>query len=221
MTENGNPVADDGAHGPEEQGAQEQEPRQGRIRYQDPETTQAREPTLAEQRARIAAEKRREEQRQAELAAAERKSQTRRRVMIGGGATVGVVALVAALYSASEVSNQANAVSRYCGADQNGQATVQSDQFCDEHYVTTHGGHVDHHTGMFFMPIVLPGGGFGGFQSYRYGYTDPGAPPPRVGQTVPHANYSKPSGSTIKDSTGKTVQRGGFGISSKSGSSGS
>ena len=76
MTENGKPVADDGAHEPEEQGAQEQGPRQGRIRYQDPETTQAREPTLAEQRARIAAEKRREEQRQAELAAAEPKSKT-------------------------------------------------------------------------------------------------------------------------------------------------
>ncbi|MFI0465049.1 hypothetical protein ACH347_13315 [Saccharopolyspora sp. 5N102] len=191
----------------------------GRIRYQD-ESTTPREPTLAEQRARIAAEKRREEQHRADLAAAEAKTKKRRRIMIGGGATVGVVALVAAMYSASEISNEANASQEYCATDQSGQPGVRDqDQFCDENYVNTHQGY--HSGGMFFMPIFLPTGGIGGYNSYRYAYTPAGVSAPPIGSPASGSSFTKPSGSTIKDSKGKTIQRGGFGINNKSGSSGS
>ncbi|GAA0508875.1 hypothetical protein GCM10011581_19020 [Saccharopolyspora subtropica] len=227
MTENGKPLADDerprrdeatpleSAQQPAEQTS---DAVRGRIRYQDPEHTTPREPTLAEQRARIAAEKRREEQRRAELEAAERRSQKRRRVMIGGGATVGVVALVAAMYSASEISNETNAVTRYCASEQNGQAVVADVEKCDETYVTSHGGYIDHDSGFIFMPLFIGGPPV---PQYRYAYTAPGAPPPSVGSTVPGSSFTKPTGTTIKDTSGKTIQRGGFGINSKSGSSGS
>ncbi|MEV0698499.1 hypothetical protein AB0I53_11345 [Saccharopolyspora sp. NPDC050389] len=230
MTEDGKPVADDdrpqwGGGNPPGTPEQPTEPvppeaaGRGRIRHQD-ESTTPREPTLAEQRARIAAEKRREEQHWAELAAAEAKTKKRRRIMIGGGATVGVVALVAAMYTASEISNEANASQEYCATDQSGQpGTRDQDQFCDENYVNTHQGY--HNGGMFFMPIFLPGGGIGGYNSYRYAYTPAGVSAPPVGSPASGSSFTKPSGSTIKDSSGKTIQRGGFGINNKSGSSGS
>ncbi|KAA5836116.1 hypothetical protein F1721_07215 [Saccharopolyspora hirsuta] len=226
MTEDGRPVADEQSGGgtppnpPEQPEQPKAEPGRGQIRYQDPESTTPREPTLAEQRARIAAEKRREEKERAELEAAEQKSQKRRRVMIGGGVTVGVVALVAAMYSASEVSNEANASEQYCATEQSGQPGVRDqDDFCNEQYVTSHGGHVS--GGMFFMPIFLPGGGIGGYNSYRYAYTPAGVSAPPVGSPATGSSFTKPSGSTIKDTSGKTIQRGGFGINNKSGSSGS
>ncbi|MEU6264224.1 hypothetical protein [Saccharopolyspora shandongensis] len=226
MTEDGKPVADDDRQqwgggnppGNPEQPAQPESPEsagRGRIRYQDENTT-PREPTLAEQRARIAAEKRREEQHSAELAAAEAKTKRRRRIMIGGGATVGVVALVAAMYSASEISNEANASVETCSKEVNGQIVVQEPQFCDENYVNTHGGY--HSGGMFFMPLFIGGPPV---PQYRYAYTEPGTRPPAPGQTMSGGSFTKPSGSTIKDSSGKTIQRGGFGINNKSGSSGS
>ncbi|MEU6132019.1 hypothetical protein ABZ805_22830 [Saccharopolyspora sp. NPDC047091] len=189
----------------------------GRMRFQD-ETTTPREPTLAEKRARIAAEKRQEEQAQAALAEQERKTQTRRRVMVGGGVTVGVVALVAAFYSASAYSQEQTAVQEYCATGQ-GQTTVQDPNMCDENYVQSHGGYSS--GGMFFMPIFLPGGGIGGYNSYRYGYTSPGTAAPPVGQPVSSPNFTKPADANIKNTKGQTVQRGGFGISNKSGSSGS
>ena len=97
-----------------------------------------------------------------------------------------------------------------------GSKLMQNPELCDENYVTHNGGHVDHHSGMFFMPIFLPGGGIG-WNSYRYGYTSPGTAAPPVGGTVSNPNFTKPSGTTIKDTKGSTVQRGGFGINSKSG----
>lgn len=224
MTEDGRPVADEQSGGgtppnpPQQPEQPTAGPARGQIRHQDAESTTPREPTLAEQRARIAAEKRREEKERAELQAAEQKSQKRRRIMIGGGVTVGVVALVAAMYSASEVSNEANASEQYCATDQSGQPGVRDeDQFCDEEYVRSQGGHVS--GGMFFMPIILPMGGMGQ-TSYRYAYTPPGATAPPVGSPATGSSFTKPTGS-IKDTSGKTVQRGGFGINNKSGSSGS
>jgi hypothetical protein len=85
--------------------------------------------------------------------------------------------------------------------------------------VNSHGGHVS--GGMFFMPIILPTGGFGGWNSYRYAYTPAGVSAPPIGSPASGSSFTKPSGSTIKDSSGKTIQRGGFGINNKSGSSGS
>lgn len=229
MTEDGRPLADnDGPRddqspggdstGPDQQGAQEpggQDDGRGRMRQQDPDSTTPREPTLSEKRARMAAEQRRAEQERAELAERERKTQARRRVMVGGGVTVGVVALVSAFYSGAAYSEQQSAVQQYCATGQ-GPTTVQNPELCDENYVTHNGGHVDHHSGMFFMPIFLPGGGIG-WNSYRYGYTSPGTAAPPVGGTVSNPNFTKPSGTTIKDTKGSTVQRGGFGINSKSG----
>lgn len=213
---------------PGDQGPGEQGP--GQVRYQDPDSTQAREPTLAEKRARVAAEKRQQEQEAAERAAAEHRSRKRRRAMIGAGATVGVVALVAATYTGSEYANAKNEVEQYCAADgqaaeptegdSSGQPGERSeDQNCDPEYVQNNGGHVS--GGMFFMPFFLPGGGIGGYNQYQYGYTQPGQTAPRVGQTAPSGSFNQPSGNTIKDTKGSTVQRGGFGINSKSGGSGS
>ncbi|WP_243790854.1 hypothetical protein [Saccharopolyspora gloriosae] len=192
----------------------------GRMRYQD-DSTAPREPTLAEKRARIAAEKRQEEQAQAALAEQESKTQKRRRVMVGGGVTVGVVALVAAFYSGSAYSAEQNAVHEYCAAEKQGQV-ADDPNLCDENYVQSHGGYSS--GGMMFMPIFLPGTNIpsGQMNSYRYGYTQPGAPAPTPGSSVPAgSSFNKPADANIKNSKGQTVQRGGFGISNKSGSSGS
>lgn len=224
MTEDGKPLAngDDPQHPGDGTGnGTDDAAQRGRMRYQDAESTTPREPTLAEKRARIAAEQRQQEAAAAELAEAARKTQTRRRVMVGGGVTVGVVALVAAFYSAAEYTAQRDAVTQFCAADQPGQTVAQREDLCDENYVNTNGGHVNHGTGMFFMPILLPGGAPSGkFNQYRYGYTSPGAAAPTVGQSVP-SNFSKPADSNIKNTKGGTVQRGGFGIGNKSGSGGS
>ncbi|RRO15168.1 hypothetical protein EIL87_18075 [Saccharopolyspora rhizosphaerae] len=207
-----------GDSSPEEPTQQVPADAQGRIRYQDPESTAPREPTLAEQKARQMAEQRRAEAERAEQAAAAAKTAKRRKALIGGGATVGVVALVAAMYTASEVSAEANAAQQYCAQDQNGQAVAADPQNCDENYVRSQGGYVDHHSGFVFMPLFLGGPPV---PSYRYAYTPAGSPAPRVGSTVPGSSFNKPSGTTIKDTKGSTIQRGGFGISSKSGGSGS
>jgi hypothetical protein len=191
----------------------------GTIRYQDPHSTTPREPTLAEQRAREQAQQHREQEAAAELAAAERKTRVRRRVMIGGGVTVGVVALVSAFYSAAAYSESRDSMIATC-TEQDGTTTVaEQDQLCDDGYVTSHGGHVDHNTGMYFLPIILPGGGFGGFHQYRYSYSPSGSPVPSPGQTVLHPDFTRPSsGTKVSTKSGSTIQRGGFGISSKSGS---
>lgn len=221
MTENGKPVSDNerpqGDSSPDEPTQQVPADAQGRIRYQDPDSTTPREPTLAEQKARQMAEQRRAEAERAEQAAAAAKTAKRRKMLIGGGATVGVVALVAAMYTASEVSAEANASQQYCATDQNGQAIAAPPEHCDENYVRSQGGYVDHSSGFIFMPLF-----FGGpMQSYRYAYTPAGTAAPSVGSTVAGSSFNKPAGTTIKDTKGSTIQRGGFGISSKSGSSGS
>lgn len=203
-----------GQEGAEQESAAEQ----GRIRYQDPESTTPREPTLAERRARERAEQRQREAEQAEREAAERQSAKRRKLLIGGGVTVGVVALVAAFYSASSYSDQANSSTRYCSTEQGGATVAEQEQFCDENYVNTHGGYVDHGSGMFFMPLFLPGGQRV-MQPYRYGYTSGGTPAPTVGSTVRNPSFTKPSGTTIKSPSGSTISRGGFGFGGKSGGS--
>ncbi|GAA4864480.1 hypothetical protein [Saccharopolyspora cebuensis] len=202
---------------PEESEAGADEARRGRIRYQDAETTTPREPTLAEKRARIAAEKRQEEQRQAEVQAAADKTRKRRRVMIGGGATVGVVALVAAMYSASEYRNEATAVTEFCASNDPNNPVAQDPEKCTPEYAESQGGYVS--GGMFFMPMILPGGTLGPpTPQYRYGYTQPGAPAPTPGQTVQGSSFTKPTDSQIKNTRGQTIQRGGFGITNKGGS---
>ena len=188
---------------------------QGRIHYQDPDTTTPREPTMAERKARERAERRRDDAERAEQAEAARKSNNRRKVMIGSGVTVGVVALVASFYSAATYSQEANASTQYC-AGVDGRTVAEQEKFCDPKYVQENGGSYNPGTGMFFMPIPLGAGG--GMHHYRYGYTPGGAAPPSVGSTVPSPNFNKPTDSNVKTKSGNTISRGGFGVGTKSGS---
>ncbi|MFC7342434.1 hypothetical protein [Saccharopolyspora griseoalba] len=218
------PVADnepEGDNKPEEPTQQVPQPEdgRGRIRYQDPDSTTPREPTLAERRARQNAEQRRQEAEAAAREAEAVKTAKRRKALIGGGATVGVVALVAAMYTASEVSASANAATQYCATIEEGEqqpGVRAEDQNCDPEHVESQGGYVS--GGMMFMPLFIGGPPV---PQYRYAYTSPGTPAPRVGSTATGSTFNKPSGSTIKNTSGSTVQRGGFGISSKTGGSGS
>jgi hypothetical protein len=189
----------------------DEEPRRGRMRYQDSETTKPRPPTLGEQRARRKALEQEEEREIAAAAAreaAERKARTRRRVLIGSGVTVGVVALVSVWYTAATPDEvTANCVS-------NDNVVAANENICDENYVRSQGGY--HSGGFFFLPI--PGGGF---SQYHYNYGGTVGP----GGRIIGGSTAAPSGrTTVKTSSGKTVQRGGFGISSggsKGGSGGS
>ena len=187
-----------------------EETRRGQIRFQDPETTKPRAPSLREQRARrkaIEDEAERELAEAAERVQVERKAKTRRRILIGSGVTVGVAALVAVWYQAATP----NEVTANCVGSND---TLASDEnVCDENYVTSHGGY--HSGGFFFLPIVG-----GGYSQYHYNYGGTVGP----GGRVSGGTLTAPSGrTTVKTSSGKTVQRGGFGISSggKSGSGGS
>ncbi|SFJ92293.1 hypothetical protein SAMN05421835_110231 [Amycolatopsis sacchari] len=190
---------------PEEQQPPEQAPQRGSMRFQDPETTKPREPSLAEQRARrkaLAEEKERTEAAKQAYKEAERKAATRRKVLIGSGVTVGLVGVVAAWY----LVGTPETVNAVCTDSNN---VVQPDEYCDDNYAVSHGGYYNAGTGFWFIPI--PGGG--GYTQYRYNYGGTGT----VGQPVSGGTYTKPSGNpTIKTNSGKTVQRGGFGISGKS-----
>lgn len=176
--------------------AGEQAPR-GRIRYQDPATARARPPSLAEQRARQVAERERRRREIAEIAEADRKSKLRRRLMIGGGVTVGVVALVAIWYAASRPRE----VTAYCVADDD---VVTDDNYCDQRYATTSGGY---YSGGFF---------FIGGRQYHYYY---GGNPTPLGGHVSGGSTVKPKSASITTRSGKTIQRGGFGIRGGSGKS--
>ncbi|SDC75023.1 hypothetical protein [Actinokineospora iranica] len=178
----------------------EPERKRGSISFQDENTT-PREPTLAEQRARREALRREREAEEAEIAEAERKRTKRRRILIGTGVSVGVVAVVAAIYAAATPDD--DEVVAHC-VDTNG--VVVDDDYCDDSYARSHGGYSS--------------GGFiyiGG-SSYRYNYGGTG----RYGQKVTGGSYVAPSGNTsVKTSSGKTVQRGGLGVSSGGKSGGS
>ncbi|HEV2781834.1 MAG TPA: hypothetical protein VGX25_20805 [Actinophytocola sp.] len=191
---------------PERDDAEQQpEGRRGQIRFQDPETTKPRAPTLGEQRARKRAVEQERERELAEREEAERKSRLRRRILIGSGVTVGVVAVIAVWYAAATPDE----VTARCVTSDS--ALSPDENYCDENYVTSHGGY--HSGGFFFIPI--PGGGY---NQYRYNYGGTVGPGNRVtgGSTV------APSGrTTVKTASGKTVQRGGFGISSGGKSGGS
>ncbi|MTD56360.1 hypothetical protein GKO32_20605 [Amycolatopsis sp. RM579] len=173
------------------------------MRFQDAESTKPREPTLAEQRARRKALAEEEEREAAEAQArevAERKAASRRKVMIGSGVTVGLVGVVAAWYLVG-TPEQVNAVCT------DGNGVVQNDEYCDDNYIASHGGHYDSGSGLWIIPYGIGAG------QYRYNYGGTGA----IGQRVAGGTYTAPSGNaTVKTSSGKTVQRGGFGISGKS-----
>ena len=126
----------------------------GRMRQQDPATTTPRAPTVAEQRARREAQRRERAQAEAAQAAEERKRTVRKRVLIGGGVAVGLVAVVAIVYAAS----QPDEVEAQC-TDQRGVVVDDSNWYCS-------GNSVGGYYGGGFVPIFLGGGG----DQYHYNY---------------------------------------------------
>jgi hypothetical protein len=187
----------------ESDGATDREAGQhGTMRFQEPGATPPRPPTLAEQRARIQAEQ--HEAQATELA--EATARKRRRIMIGGGVTVGVVALVGAWYLLATPKT----VNASCTVADGGNAdTVVADQNCDPNYATTHGGYVSN--GFVFLPLIG-----GGYRQYHYYYGGTGT----IGQRATGGSYTAPANANVRTNSGKTIQRGGFGISGKVGGSG-
>jgi hypothetical protein len=180
---------------------------QGTMRFQDPDTTKARPPTLAEQRARAQAEREQQENEAAAAAAVAARARRRKRVLIGGGVTIGVVAVIGAAYLLAKPQD----VTAQCASATGGNAdTVVSDQNCDPAYAQAHGGYVSN--GFIFLPLV--GGGFG---QYHYYYGGGNVP---VGQRVSGGSFTAPANANVRTKSGKTIQRGGFGITGKSGGSG-
>lgn len=177
---------------------EEQRSRRGSMRFQDAGSTTPREPTLAEQRARrkaLAEERDRKAAEQQAAEEAERKAETRRKALIGSGVTVGLVGLVAGWYLVAAPEE----VTAVC-TDADG--TIVDDDYCDDDYANTHGGY--HSGGFIFLPS--PGGGY---NQYRYNYGGNGT----VGSQVRGGSYTRPANAQINTPSGKTVQRGGFGIS--------
>ncbi|MCE7004891.1 hypothetical protein LWC34_18970 [Kibdelosporangium philippinense] len=207
MTDN----RDEGAQPGGEQGQPQPpaEPKRGGMRFQDPETTTPRPPTLAEQRAMRRALEEQQNHERTVVAEAERKSLRRRRVMIGAGVTVGIVATVAVWYAAATPDE----VTAYC-VDDNG--TVAADEnTCTEEGVRSQGGYPGV-GGFWFIPI-----GGGQYRSYHYNYggTVSGTGPNR--RVTGGTTVAPSSGTTVKSGSGRTVQRGGFGVSGGGKSGGS
>ena len=176
-------------------------PSRGRVRQQN-ESTAPREPTLAERRAR---ERKLESDREA-VRAKEARSKKNKRILIGTGATVGVVALIAAVYAASSDGDEVEA--RCVDANN----VVVDDSNCQQPVAQN-----NHSGGVGFFPIFLGGGG----RQYHYNYGGSGG----IGQVATGGTTTVPrGGTTVKSGTsGSTISRGGLGVSSgsKGGSGGS
>lgn len=204
MTENNPPVPDNptppfGQPPPYQQPGQGQGPppqRKGQMRQQQPGVTQPRQPSLAESRARLHAQQQEQARFQAEAAAWEKKRKRRKRLLIGGGVTAGVVGLVAIWYAAASPDN----VRAQCTEND----VIVDDDYCDESYYSSRGGY--HSNGFIYV----------GGHSYRYYYGSSGS----VGQKVSGGSYTLPKGASVTTNSGKTIQRGGFGLTSKSSSGG-
>jgi hypothetical protein len=170
----------------------------GSIRNQEAGVTRPRPESLADKRARQQAEAAELVRQQEAAAEVERKAKLRKRLLVGGGVTVGVVALVAVWYAVASPRE----VTAQC-TDSNG--VIVDDDYCDQTYYSSHGGYSS--------------GGFiyiGG-NSYRYNYGGSGA----VGQKVSGGSYTAPKGANVSTKSGTTIQRGGFGVSGGSKSGGS
>jgi hypothetical protein len=160
----------------------------GSMRFQDPETTRPRPPTVGETRARQKADRERRELEKAQ-AAAELKRQQRNRRLIGGAAVVGVVGVVAGLgyWALSPRTVNAQCVQE----DASGNPIVVSDSYCS--------GSQTHGSGGFFF--------YSGGHQYRYYYGSTGT----VGSRPVGGTTVAPKDATVKTSSGSTIQRGGLG----------
>ena len=181
-------------------------PPQGSMRFQD-ETSQPREPTLAERKAREQAERRQREAAEQAEADAERSRTRRKRILIGAGVTVGLVAVIAVGYAIAQPDDE---VSARC-VDESG--VVVDDANC----VTPAASSSGYHSGGGFYPIFIGAGG----AQYHYNYGGSGS----LGQPVSGGTTTVPRDSTkVTTVSGKNVSvskvtRGGLGSSSSSGSS--
>lgn len=162
----------------------------GSMRFQDPSTARPRPPTVGETRAREKAERKRKEIEQARVAA-ELKRQQRNRRLIGGAAVVGVVGVVAGLgyWALSPRTVNAQCVQE----DANGGPIVVPDNYCTGNTSGGGGG-----SGFFF---------YSGGHQYRYYYGSTGT----VGSRPVGGTTIAPKGTTVKTSSGSTIQRGGLG----------
>jgi hypothetical protein len=175
--------------------------RAGRIRQQDPATTRPRRLSLGEQRAIAVAERREEEAREAEAEEQNARSRKRRRVIVAC-AIVAVIVLVVVLVNAFGSNDRV--VTASCVDDR---GVVVDDDYCDGSRPGSYGG---------------PGGLiFLGGNSYRYYYGGTAVP----GQVAQGGSTVAPKKADVVTRTGRTIQRGGFGVggatsgSSKSGTS--
>lgn len=185
----------------------------GRMRFQDG-STEPREPTLAEQRARERALSREAEERRRAEDDAEQARKRRKRVLVGTGVTVGVVALIAVGYSAA----QPEATTTAQCVDQETQEIVDESN-CSTPATTANGGYY----GGGFFPIFIGGGG----RQYHYNYGGTGTigAPVRGGTSaVPRegTRVTTPSGRDVSPrASSPGVSRGGLGVSRGGSSSGS
>lgn len=195
-------------------------PRRGSINVQEAGVTQPRPPTVAEARAREKARKRAEEQEQADADAADAKRRKKKKTLIGGGAIVGVAALVGAGYLAYDawtgpevtamctvVAKQGEVVptgpnNQSVTATKDGQEIVVPDNYCSD--AQSHG-----NSGISPGFFLLAG------HSYRYYYGGSGT----IGHAPSGGSISAPSGATVKTKSGSTIQRGGLGAKVKGGGS--
>jgi hypothetical protein len=162
----------------------------GSMRFQDPATARPRPPTVGETRAREKAERKRKELEKARVEA-ELKRQQRNRRLIGGAAVVGVVGVVAGLgyWALSPRTTTAQCVQE----DANGGPIVVPDNNCTGNTSGGGGG-----SGFFF---------YSGGHQYRYYYGSTGT----VGSRPVGGTTIAPKGTTVKTSSGSTIQRGGLG----------
>ncbi|WP_034239644.1 hypothetical protein [Saccharomonospora iraqiensis] len=174
------------------------------MRFQDAENTAPRQPSLAEQRARQQAEAERQ-QREIEQAEAARKTESRRKLLIGSGVAVGLVGFIAGFYVVATPEE----VVAHCVDEHD---RIVDDDYCDDDYARSHGGYYNSSSNIVFLPS--PGGG-DDYRQYRYKYGS-GNSNARHGSTVSGGSYTRPSNAEIKTDSGKTIQRGGFGVSSGS-----
>jgi len=194
----------DAAQEPGAQPGPESGSKRGAMRYQDPETTVAREPTLGERRARDQARKREREAAEAAVAEGARKRKKRKRVLIGAGVTVGVAAVAAIGYAAS----QPDEVVARC-VDEND--VVVDDNICatGQEVASSNSGYGG---GGGFFPIFIGGGG----RQYHYNYGGAGD----IGQRASGGTTVAPNNANVRTPSGSSVSRGGFGVSKGGSSSG-
>lgn len=158
----------------------------GSMRFQDPATARPRPPTVGETRAREKAERERKEFERAAFEANVKRYHRNQRLK-GGAAVVGVVGVVAALgyWALSPRTVTAQCVQE----DSTGGPIVVPDDYCAGH-----------------------GGGSGGLfiysgHQYRYYYGSTGT----VGSRPVGGTTIKPKDTTVKTSSGSTIERGGLG----------